>query len=87
MRLKRNGKHTGVSRWFFLFAITPEFFTSLGSGLLGSNCVEQKFHGVLCEQRNQQSIIHTGPVMCCKGWVPITDPILGGAVTESLFSL
>lgn len=47
--------------------LISEIFTYLGFGLLVSNPLNQKFCGVLCEQRNEQSIVYAGPVMNCEG--------------------
>lgn len=67
--------------------LMSETLASLGFGLLGSSSVQLKFHGVLCVQRNQESIVSAGPVMCYEMWAPLTGSLLGGIVIESLFSL
>ena len=87
MRLKMNRRVWGRRVILLVCHLMSEIFTSLEFGLLGTNSLKQKFHSVLCEQRNQQSIVYTGPVMCCKGWAPLTDSTLGGTAIESLFSL
>lgn len=66
--------------------LMSETLASLGFGLLGL-LVQLKFHGVLCVQRNQESIVSAGPVMCYEMWAPLTGSLLGGIVIESLFSL
>lgn len=67
-----------------VYHLMPEIFTYLGFGLVVSSSLNQKFRGVLCAQRNQQSIVYAAPVMSCEGWVHLIDSTLGGTVMESL---
>lgn len=67
--------------------LISEIFTCLEFGLLLSNSLEQKFCGVLCEQRNQQSVVYAGPVLSCECQALLTGSALGGTVMESLCSV
>lgn len=74
--------------WFFLLVhLMSQIFTYLGFGLPVSGSLNQKFHGVLCEQRNQQSIVYAGPVTSCEGSALLTGSTLGGTVMETLCSV
>lgn len=52
-----------------------------------SKSLKQKFRGVLCEQRNQQSVVCAGPVTSREGWAPLTVSTLGRTVMEPLCSV